>query len=261
MNIRQVLVTVALCGLVAQAQNRVPLPNKPNTLHFAVIGDNGNGDREEYEVGDQMAKWYDRFQFPLVIMAGDNIYGSERPQDFVTKFEAPYKALLDKGASPNIAGMGLTPFLIAAGVGTGGRGTGLAASTSAGGNSNPAIMDLLLQHGEERLVVALQLGLPPVPRLFIERDRVVDRERDQLRAIDVAALRRRHRLGRGFIAQARVLEVQRLGDGLGARVFVRVAIRVGADSRCLVRRRIGPGGVGLGDVRLGHRRSSRVGRA
>ena len=43
--------------------------------------------------------------------------------------------------------MGLTPFLIAAGVGFGGLGTGLAASTSAGGPPNPALMDLLLQHG------------------------------------------------------------------------------------------------------------------
>jgi len=56
---------------------------------------------------------------------------------------------LDKGALPNISGMGLTPFLIAAGVGTGGRGTGLAASTSAGGAANPEIMDLLLQHGAD----------------------------------------------------------------------------------------------------------------
>jgi predicted phosphodiesterase len=30
-----------------------------------------------------------------VIMLGDNLYGSERPQDFVKKFEAPYKILLD----------------------------------------------------------------------------------------------------------------------------------------------------------------------
>jgi ankyrin repeat protein len=59
------------------------------------------------------------------------------------------RALLDKGASPNISGMGLTPFLIAAGVGTGGRGTGLAASTSAGGGANQAIMDLLVEHGAE----------------------------------------------------------------------------------------------------------------
>src|SRR5262249_61400234 len=32
------------------------------------------------------------------------------------------KALLDHGASPNITAMGLTPFLVAAGVGTGGPG-------------------------------------------------------------------------------------------------------------------------------------------
>ncbi|MBV9772053.1 MAG: ankyrin repeat domain-containing protein [Bryobacterales bacterium] len=57
--------------------------------------------------------------------------------------------LLDKGASPNISGMGLTPFLIAAGVGTGGRGTGLASSTSSGGQPNTAIMDLLLAHGAD----------------------------------------------------------------------------------------------------------------
>jgi len=59
------------------------------------------------------------------------------------------RALLDKGASPNIAGMGLTPFLVAAGVGMGGGGTGLAASTSAGGPANMAIMDLLLEHGAD----------------------------------------------------------------------------------------------------------------
>jgi hypothetical protein len=90
----------ALCALAssaAQPQAQVPLPNKPDDLHFAVIGDNGNGSHEEYEVGQQMAGWYSRFQFPIVIMMGDNIYGSDRPQDFVNKFEAPYKALLDKG--------------------------------------------------------------------------------------------------------------------------------------------------------------------
>jgi uncharacterized protein len=59
------------------------------------------------------------------------------------------RALLDKGASPNISGMGLTPFLIAAGVGTGGRGTGLASSTSSGGPANVALMDLLLEHGAD----------------------------------------------------------------------------------------------------------------
>lgn len=59
------------------------------------------------------------------------------------------KVLLDKGASPNIVAMGLTPFLVASGVGTGGRGTGLASSTTAGGAGNTALMDALLQHGAD----------------------------------------------------------------------------------------------------------------
>ena len=60
------------------------------------------------------------------------------------------KALLAKGASPNINDMGLTPFLVAAGVGAGTRGgTGLAAAASAGGAANVALMDLLIQHGAD----------------------------------------------------------------------------------------------------------------
>ncbi|HEY7334053.1 MAG TPA: ankyrin repeat domain-containing protein [Bryobacteraceae bacterium] len=56
--------------------------------------------------------------------------------------------LLANGADPNINDMGLTPFLIAAGVGPGNRGgTGLAAQGAAGGAANKALMDLLLQHG------------------------------------------------------------------------------------------------------------------
>jgi 3',5'-cyclic AMP phosphodiesterase CpdA len=33
----------------------------------------------------------------MVALVGDNLYGSERPQDFKTKFETPYKTLLDNG--------------------------------------------------------------------------------------------------------------------------------------------------------------------
>jgi len=81
----------------AQRDAQVPLPNKPDTLHFAVIGDNGTGERAQYDVATQLAAAHDRFDFPFVVMMGDNIYGSDRPQDFVKKFESPYKPLLDKG--------------------------------------------------------------------------------------------------------------------------------------------------------------------
>lgn len=60
---------------------------------------------------------------------------------------AVVQALLEKGADPNINDMGLTPFLVAAGVGAGNRGgTGLAASSSAGGPVNMPLMELLLQY-------------------------------------------------------------------------------------------------------------------
>jgi ankyrin repeat protein len=52
------------------------------------------------------------------------------------------QALLAKGASPNINAMGVTPFLVAAGVGGGGRG-------GPGGGANVALLDLLLEHGAD----------------------------------------------------------------------------------------------------------------
>jgi ankyrin repeat protein len=56
------------------------------------------------------------------------------------------RALLDKGASVNIGSMGLTPFLIASGVGTGGGDAGARRSVMA---ANLALMDLLVQHGAD----------------------------------------------------------------------------------------------------------------
>lgn len=60
------------------------------------------------------------------------------------------RTLLAKGANPNINTMGLTAFLVAAGVGPGSRGgTGLAAQGAVGGPANTALMDVLLQHGAD----------------------------------------------------------------------------------------------------------------
>ena len=73
------------------------LPNKPDSLRFAVIGDSGTGGREQYQVGQGLAAMHAVFPFQFVLMLGDNLYGLERPSDFETKFERPYKALLDAG--------------------------------------------------------------------------------------------------------------------------------------------------------------------
>jgi len=90
-------VAVTAAQPAGPAQGQIPLPYKPDTLKFAVIGDNGTGERPQYEIGQQLAAWHAKFPFVLVVMMGDNIYGSDRPQDFVKKFEAPYKSLLDAG--------------------------------------------------------------------------------------------------------------------------------------------------------------------
>ena len=73
------------------------LPNKTGSLKFAVLGDFGTGDRTQMELARQMAVVHNRFKYELVVLVGDNIYGSERPQDFKRKFEDPYKPLLDAG--------------------------------------------------------------------------------------------------------------------------------------------------------------------
>ena len=75
----------------------VPLPNRPDSLKFAVLGDFGDGSREQYQVADQMARLHGSFKFELVTLVGDNLYGSQRPQDFEKKFAVPYKPLLDQG--------------------------------------------------------------------------------------------------------------------------------------------------------------------
>jgi ankyrin repeat protein len=63
------------------------------------------------------------------------------------------RLLVEKGASPNIYGMGLSPFLYAAGItsvtyreggGGGGRGGG-----DAGGAVNTELLDLMIQHGAD----------------------------------------------------------------------------------------------------------------
>jgi ankyrin repeat protein len=61
------------------------------------------------------------------------------------------QALIAKGASPNINGMGVTPFLAAAGLGGGGgRGGGPGARGAGGGGGEAfALLDLLLQHGAD----------------------------------------------------------------------------------------------------------------
>jgi 3',5'-cyclic AMP phosphodiesterase CpdA len=88
---------LAAIAVTVVAGQGAPLPNKPGSLKFAAIGDNGTGDTPQYDVGRQMVTAHATFAFDLVIMLGDNMYGGQSPQDFVQKFEKPYAELLAAG--------------------------------------------------------------------------------------------------------------------------------------------------------------------
>jgi hypothetical protein len=76
------------------------VPSRPDSIKFAVIGDSGRGSRPQYEVAEQMAAYRKRFAFTFVLMNGDNIYeGPASRDDYQTKFERPYKPLLDSGVT------------------------------------------------------------------------------------------------------------------------------------------------------------------
>ena len=113
---RHLLSAAACCALVVIATSRcgvalpagpveiidtnggapIALPDLEDSLKFAVLGDFGDGSTGQMQLADQMAEVHTTFPFELVITVGDNIYGSERPQDMARKFERPYAALLER---------------------------------------------------------------------------------------------------------------------------------------------------------------------
>ena len=71
------------------------LPNRPDSIKFAAIGDSGRGDKPQYDVAAQMVAFRKVFPYDFVVMLGDNVYDGGTPDDYRRKFELPYKPLLD----------------------------------------------------------------------------------------------------------------------------------------------------------------------
>ncbi len=76
------------CAFSVSAQDAAP------TLNFAVIGDSGDGSKEQYAIGKRMNEARQRVPFHFVLMLGDNIYSGGQPKYFKPRFEEPYKDLL-----------------------------------------------------------------------------------------------------------------------------------------------------------------------
>src|SRR5512143_112314 len=89
-------VALAAISLVLYAQE-LTLPLKPGSVRFLAIGDMGTGAKPQYDVAGQMIAQRGKFPYEFVLMLGDNIYGGHDPIDYQSKFELPYKPLLDAG--------------------------------------------------------------------------------------------------------------------------------------------------------------------
>jgi hypothetical protein len=88
------LFSLAVSGL---ALSPPAAQDKNDPLTFAVIGDTGDGSKEQFTVGKQLAAFRAKTPFEFVLMLGDNIYGGGKPKYFKPRFEVPYKELLAAG--------------------------------------------------------------------------------------------------------------------------------------------------------------------
>ena len=95
--VQQTAGPAAVVAPPAKAEPPVALPMREGSLKFAVLGDFGSGTGEQYALAATMARTHQTLPFTLVLLTGDNIYGSDRPQDMEHKFAKPYKPLLDAG--------------------------------------------------------------------------------------------------------------------------------------------------------------------
>jgi predicted MPP superfamily phosphohydrolase len=88
---------LASLTLSAQSTTRLTLPNRPGSVKVIAMGDTGTGERPQYELADRMAEAHALFPFDTALMLGDNLYGTQKAEDFVLKFDRPYQALLAAG--------------------------------------------------------------------------------------------------------------------------------------------------------------------
>jgi hypothetical protein len=82
-------------GPAPAPKEALALPNLPGSIKFAAIGDAGRGHKPQYEVSAQMQAYRETFSYDFVVMLGDNVYDGGTREDYLRKFELPYKPLLD----------------------------------------------------------------------------------------------------------------------------------------------------------------------
>jgi predicted phosphodiesterase len=95
---RFVIALALLVGAIgAPVAQDVSLPNQPDSLKFAIIGDSGTGSSSQHKVAEMLIAARAKFPYEFILMMGDNLYSGSGPKDYQKKFEVPYKPLLDSG--------------------------------------------------------------------------------------------------------------------------------------------------------------------
>ena len=99
-----------------RSRRRRPAPNEAgetqaprgeDSLKFAVIGDSGTGGRAQVQRRRAARRRRCRSsRSSSVLMLGDNIYGSERPQDFVAEVRAAVQAAARRGRASSTPSLG-----------------------------------------------------------------------------------------------------------------------------------------------------------
>lgn len=72
-------------------------PQGEPLLRFVSVGDVGTGAQGQYAVAQAMQQYYRQNPFPMVLLAGDNIYNHGEIEKVELVFELPYQSLLKKG--------------------------------------------------------------------------------------------------------------------------------------------------------------------
>ena len=93
---RQTLISLATlaAGAILKPTSVLGVENVKNKLRFAVIGDWGTGDTNQFGVAGRMLAAHQGAPFDFVLGAGDNIYPDGRGKHFVGTFEEPFAGLI-----------------------------------------------------------------------------------------------------------------------------------------------------------------------
>ncbi len=93
---RQAIVALAslATGTLIRPSHVFGLGSSASKTRFAVVGDFGTGEADEFAIAAQMLEVHRKSAFDFVLAVGDNIYPNGAARYFVKHFEEPFEGLL-----------------------------------------------------------------------------------------------------------------------------------------------------------------------